>query len=260
MKQTLKKLLAAAAAGACVITASVPVFAETEGLSDEQVTQVEQVAQSYLETIVGFSDEEAAEAKEYYQYIAPGIYGSINTWEDASEDLGGYVALDDIAVESDGETITCTVNAQFEKHDAEVEILIDQVALLTGDQNALTSMAFNVDYPIGTLMKDAAKNFVIGLATVFIMLIFLTFVISLFGVVAGAASKKAAAHAEKKEQTPAPAPTPIPVPAAAEEDVTDDAELVAVIAAAIAAAENTSTDGFVVRSIKKVNKSRWQRA
>lgn len=257
MKQTLKKLLAAAAAGACVITASVPVFAETEGLSDEQVTQVEQVAQSYLETIVGFSDEEAADAKAYYQYIAPGIYGAINTWEDASEDLGGYVGLDDIDVESDGETITCTVDAQFEKHDAEVEILIDQVGLLTGDQDALTSMTFNVDYPIGTLMKDAAKNFVIGLATVFVMLIFLTFVISLFGVVAGAASKKAAAHAEKKEQTPAPAPIPVP---AAEEDVTDDAELVAVIAAAIAAAENTSTDGFVVRSIKKVNKSRWQRA
>lgn len=258
MKQTLKKLLAAAAAGACVIASSVPVFAETEGLTEDQVTQVEQVAQSYLETIVGFSDEEAAEAKTYYQYIAPGIYGSINTWEEAAEDLGGYVSFDDIAVESDGETITCTVDAQFEKHDAEVEILMDQVGLLTGDQNALTSMTFNVDYPVGTLMKDAAKNFVIGLATVFIMLIFLTFVISLFGVVAGAASKKAAAHAEKKEQTPAPAP--VPVPAAEEEDVTDDAELVAVIAAAIAAAENTSTDGFVVRSIKKVNKSRWQRA
>ena len=39
----------------------------------------------------------------------------------------------------------------------------------------------------------------------------------------------------------------------------DDLELVAVIAAAIAAAENTSTDGFVVRSIKKVNKSKWQK-
>ncbi len=254
MKQTFKKFLAAAAAGACVITASVPAFAATEGLTDDQVTQVEQVAQSYLETIVGFSDEEAADAKTYYQYIAPGIYGSINSWEDASEDLGGYVGFDDITVESDGETITCTVDAQFEKHDAEVEILIDQVGLLTGEQDALTSMAFNVDYPISTLMKDAGKNFVIGLATVFVMLIFLTFVISLFGKVAGAAGKKTAAPAEEKK------PAPVPVPAAEEEDVTDDAELAAVIAAAIAASENTSTDGFVVRSIKKVNKGRWQRA
>ena len=36
-------------------------------------------------------------------------------------------------------------------------------------------------------------------------------------------------------------------------------ELVAVIAAAIAASENTSTDGFVVRSIKKVNRRNRQR-
>ena len=32
------------------------------------------------------------------------------------------------------------------------------------------------------------------------------------------------------------------------------------IAAAIAAAEGTSTDGFVVRSIKKSNRNKWQRA
>ena len=40
----------------------------------------------------------------------------------------------------------------------------------------------------------------------------------------------------------------------------DDGELVAVIAAAIAASENTSTDGFVVRSIKKANRKKWQKA
>ena len=40
-----------------------------------------------------------------------------------------------------------------------------------------------------------------------------------------------------------------------DEDV-DDLELVAVITAAIAASENTSTDGLVVRSIRKVNSRR----
>ena len=39
----------------------------------------------------------------------------------------------------------------------------------------------------------------------------------------------------------------------------DDGELVAVIAAAIAAYEGTSTDSFVVRSIRKANrkKEKW---
>ena len=41
------------------------------------------------------------------------------------------------------------------------------------------------------------------------------------------------------------------------EELSDDTELVAVIAAAIAAAEGTSTDGFVVRSIKRRKSNRW---
>ena len=36
----------------------------------------------------------------------------------------------------------------------------------------------------------------------------------------------------------------------------DDTELIAVIAAAIAAAEGTTTDGFVVRSIRKINRKK----
>ena len=46
-------------------------------------------------------------------------------------------------------------------------------------------------------------------------------------------------------------------PAQAEENLADDGELVAVIAAAIAAAEGTTTDGFVVRSIKRRKSNKW---
>ena len=46
-----------------------------------------------------------------------------------------------------------------------------------------------------------------------------------------------------------------------EVELSDDLELVAVISAAIAASEGqTSTDGFVVRSIKRANKNKWQKA
>ena len=41
------------------------------------------------------------------------------------------------------------------------------------------------------------------------------------------------------------------------ENVQDDLELVAVISAAIAAATGTSADGFVVRSVRKVNRRKW---
>lgn len=45
-----------------------------------------------------------------------------------------------------------------------------------------------------------------------------------------------------------------------EKNEIEDLELVAVITAAIAAAEGVSSDAFVVRSIKKANKNKWQRA
>ena len=53
-------------------------------------------------------------------------------------------------------------------------------------------------------------------------------------------------------QRPA-APAPV---AAAPVQEADNSELIAVIAAAIAASEGTSTDGFVVRSIRKINRKK----
>ena len=86
---------------------------------------------------------------------------------------------------------------------------------------------------------------------------FLSFIISLFRFIGAAADKSMVSHEAPKPIPPAPVQTPA-VQNAPEE--TDDRELVAVIAAAIAAAENTSTDSFVVRSIRKANKTKWRNA
>ena len=56
----------------------------------------------------------------------------------------------------------------------------------------------------------------------------------------------------------APAPAQSRWQLCVEEDLTDDLGAVAVITAAIAASQNTSRDRFVVRSIKKVNRSTWR--
>ena len=67
---------------------------------------------------------------------------------------------------------------------------------------------------------------------------------------------------QKEKAAPAPAPVaPAPVKAAAPvpaagEDLMGDAELVAVISAAIAAYEGTSSNGLVVRSIRRVQRSK----
>ena len=142
-----------------------------------------------------------------------------------------------------------TLKAEFENRDAVVELVYD--SKLTPE-----SVGFSPNYTMGEKMQSAAVNTVIGIAIVFFILLFLSFVISLMKYI----PKLEAALTKKNAPAPAKAPAPAPAAPAPveEEELVDDGELVAVIAAAIAAAEGTSTDGFVVRSIRKSNKRTWR--
>ena len=110
-------------------------------------------------------------------------------------------------------------------------------------------------------MAEATINTIIGISVVFLALLFISFVISLFKYINKFEQKLANKKAGKAVPVPQPAPAPAPVVEAAPE--TDDLELIAVITAAIHAYEeaqgNTVTGDLVVRSIKKRN-SRWQNA
>jgi len=111
-------------------------------------------------------------------------------------------------------------------------------------------------------MAEAAVNTVIGISVVFLALLFISFVISLFKYINKFEQKLADKKAGKTAPAPQPAaPTPAPVAEAAPE--TDDLELIAVITAAIHAYEeaqgNVVSGDLVVRSIKK-RSSRWQNA
>ena len=105
-------------------------------------------------------------------------------------------------------------------------------------------------------MARAGLNTLIGMGTVFVVLILISLIISCFGLI-----PKMQEKFKKKATTPEKAaPAPVQAAAVEEEELSDDTELVAVIAAAIAAYEGTSTDGFRVRSIKRANTKKWQRS
>ena len=145
-------------------------------------------------------------------------------------------------LEEDNE-YTATVEVEFEKEDADFVYVIDK-------KMNPTSLTVDVKYSFATIMKNAALNTLMGLGTVFVILAFLIFLISLFKFVPGSGAQQVK---KKKEETPAPAPVPVAVPV---QEEADDSELIAVIAAAIAASEGTTTDGFVVRSIRKINRKK----
>ena len=118
---------------------------------------------------------------------------------------------------------------------------------------------------MATRLKDAGINTLICICVVFAVLIFISLVISLFSFIPkaeAAAARKKARKIEEKELAAKAVDNAVSQIETKEtevieepENLTDDLELVAVIAAAIAASQNAvSTDGFVVRSIRKVRR------
>lgn len=178
------------------------------------------------------------------------IVDAIASWESAAEDMGDYVEVISTESSINGEDGVIDVRVKGSAREAIVEIVIEK--------GAITAISTNVEYSFGEIIEKAALNTLLGMGTVFCVLILISFLISLFVFIPKLQEKfskkpAAAAVTAKPEARPA-------VPQAVEEeDLTDDLEMVAVIAAAVAASEGAATtDGFVVRSIKR--SKRMQRA
>ena len=111
---------------------------------------------------------------------------------------------------------------------------------------------------MGQKFQSAGINTLICIAVVFVVLIFISLLISLFQFIPKAEAAAARAKEKRKNKkvdTKASVEQVITqIPEKEEEELVDDLELVAVIAAAVAAYSGTSSDGFVVRSIRKVKR------
>ena len=143
-----------------------------------------------------------------------------------------------------------------------------------GSVLTVTEMTFTPDYSIGEKLGKASLNMLMGMGTVFVVLLFISFIISRLKMVNSWGTKKEdktvkeAAPAPVKPAEPVPAPVkpaePEPAPAepeeACEENLVDDLELVAVITAAISAAQKVPVEGLVVRSIRRKSGSNWKRS
>lgn len=226
--------------------------AETEALSQEE--QLKQAMAQYLTEIAGYTDEQLDQMKASDNASTALIAAN---WSSVKEELGNFVEIESVesGISEDGYTMTVTCKAKYDKLNDKTDVTVVYEA---NQKDQSISFSWDINYPMSQLIERAALNTVMGLGIVFLTLLFLSWLIGKLHIIPDMIEKKA-----KKNEPVAPA---APVTFAApeveeeEEDLTDDLELVAVITAAIAASENTSGDGFVVRSIKKANKRNWQRA
>ena len=225
-----------------LMASCVVVYAET----DEETLKSTMImtAEGLTDAIIPLTDEDIA---NYMNSADSFTAGAMTSWTAAKEELGEKTEEDagETEISYANKEYTVTVPVAFEKADANFVYLFEE-------NGTPVSLSVDVQYPMSVTLQRAGMNTLMGIGTVFLMLVFLSFVISLFKFIPGLVEgKKKAAPAQNT-----PAPAPVAAAPVIEEEVTDDGELIAVIAAAIAASEGTSTDGFVVRSIRKVKRNK----
>ena len=232
-------------------------------LSESSVGIIENVYNGLDEASAKEIASEGAEGVEYIfenyfgmKVEGNGMLSAFDSYLMATKEIGNLVSINNYSAEYDtsGDKIIVTVNCTFEKKTADVEFIYKKDLYHT-----LTSSATNIDYTFGEKMGKAGLNTLMGMCTVFTVLILIYGIISLFNFI----PKIEAAMKKKNSQPAAATSVDNAISQIVEsEELTDDLELVAVISAAIAAYEGaSSTDGYVVRSIKRVsNGSKWQKA
>lgn len=219
---------------------------------------LEQTAEVILSSFSQMSEEEFDQFKNLSDYqldytmMQTGLRISgedfiamINSWQAAENECGAFIEHGEYEIEVKNDGVVVSTLAQYEEREAEIAFSFDE-------SSNMESMDVSAKYSTGEILTKAGLNTVLGMGTVFAVLIFLAFLISLFKyipVIQGIFSKK-----EKAVVTETKA---VAVPAAPVVEETDDLELIAVITAAIAAQEGTSTDGFVVRSIRRRPSNNW---
>ena len=178
-------------------------------------------------------------------------YNALNDWKEALNGMGEYLGVLSADGTAHGDELTIVAALDGAVQDADMTILVDF------ETGTVISSNTDVRKTFGEMMTNAALNTLLGMGTVFIVLILIACLIGCFKYIPVIQEKFSG---KKKAEAPKAAPAPVvaaPVVEVAEED---DLELIAVIAAAIAASEGAaSADGFVVRSIKRRG-NKWQKA
>ena len=205
--------------------------------------QLEANAENTATSLMSLGTEEVLQYVSYYEAHANDSeeaalnYALISDWAEVMTQVGEFKGYSDFTVDKSGKTLTTTLTMDFENRDAKL--------IYVFNANSMEVTAINVElvYSLGEIMQKAALNTVMGIMTVFVILVLISFVIFGFNIVPYL-EKKLSKDEQKQDAVSAET-------FEASEDVTDDLELVAVIAAAIASDTGAPTDSFVVRSIKR---------
>ena len=220
--------------------------AEASGIIGGISNTDEQAASEFLE----MKDDKVEDFFADYGYNIDGaaFKNGLDGWLALQEEFGGILNISEPEMTSNDKEITATFLINGSRRTGKCVVVMD-------GKNKITSITTSADYTLAENMEKAGLNTLLGMGTTFAILIFLSIIISMFKLLPGAGGRK-----DREEKKDTPLDNAVSQIAAREElaseNEIDNAELVAVITAAIAAYEAAGgqpagSDGFVVRSIRR---------
>ncbi len=235
----------------CIVVMMPATFAHADTGYGYDPKEVKKSADELILDLVKMTDEEL----EYYSENSMGWTSiaakEMLTYRENST-LGAYINADDITLTEDGKKLLLIKRMHFEKCDLEATATMAKI----GEAIRVTDIHFKTidisDKSLGEKMANAAFNTVIGIVSVFIVLLLISFIISLFKYI----PKLQAIFAKKEADTVEAVFEKAIAQIEEKQERGEDTELVAVITAAICASTGATSDSFVVRSIKRVDSRR----
>lgn len=191
--------------------------------------------------------------------------------DDIAKDLDAFLANVESSIdETSSGDVVVNLTAAYEKRDAEYSFVYEenpeaayayQISGQTASPYKIKEITVTPDYSTKEIMGKAAANTLMGMGTVFLVLIFISLIIGQFekvGKLANSISNKMANKGINEEATSSETLSKssggsAPIPSS---KGVDDKELIAVITAAVVAANVASggTDKLIVRSIRKARR------
>lgn len=263
MKQYMKRVMLMLCMAVCLFSlsaCSTSTDVSAESLDPQMAAYISQASESLLQTIAGLDETSAVQSEEsLLKQKEVGLASGVTSWLGVMKDTGAFGSVISADVEeTDDDGFACTVLAQFANRKVEFKAYY---AWDNQQQNLMpTSITFSPEYTTGERMAKAGMNTLMGMGTVFLVLIFISLLISCFKFINNFEKKMKEKESAAAAMAVPAAPAVVAAPVTEAEELVDDLELVAVITAAIAAATNSSADGLVVRSIKRAPGAKWKRA
>lgn len=247
MKRVFLILSMIACLSVCVLCGSKDVYAASASATEITEEMYIEYAEGIFQQIVAM-DDAMIESIISSGSVSGGLVEGLTSWQSVRDELGSFVEIisSDAAIKDD--SVTVVIKADFENSEGTYSMT------MLPDGSAVTTSGFEKKLTLGEIFKKAALNTVIGMGTVFCVLIFISFIIGLFKYIPAIQEKFA-----KKSITQENVAVIETIKDEPEEELADDSELAAVIMAAIYASmasegKAISKDGLVVRSIKRARK------